>query len=241
MNQRKSKARRELSEEEIQRLVDECEAELNMTDEQWEERNKKWGEWLLKNNKIECGLTLSRDTFNLVHRAHWFTDLNYDEFVDYATRQFAMKVLKANGCDIEKAALGDISVTKSKMAPLEIDEDEKIESDTVYSYLGVVDRTYGGKYVVMIPDLNVAAYGDSEVEAFVAAEGVLTSILYSLKARSYSLPEPSDHTDMLEECQGWGFVYSLPLSIFQSIEEYQNGTLQTLSFEQFANIMKLDI
>lgn len=240
MPNQKSKVK-EISEYEIQKLIDEYEAYENMTDEQFQEHLKKEAEWLFKNNKIQCVFTLNRDTHNLVNRAHWFTDLVFDEFIDYAARQFALKVLKANGCDAESAAHDWISVDESKMGPLEINEDEKLDDNSVYSYLGLIDRTLGGKFVVMIPDLNVAAFGDTEEEAFESAEGVLTSTLYSMKARNCHLPEPTDHRDELDKCLGWRFVYSLPLSVFQSIEEFRGRTLETISIDELIKSINFDV
>lgn len=70
----------DLSDEEIQKLIDEIEAVEVMSDEEYEkwfeERLRKEAEWMLNNNKIQHTSTLNRDTFNLTSRAHWFTDLD---------------------------------------------------------------------------------------------------------------------------------------------------------------------
>lgn len=239
MSCRNSKIK-QLSEDEIQKLIDELEAYENMTDEEFEEHLKERAKWLFDNNKIDCVATLNRDTHNLIHKAYWYTDLSFDDFIDYATRQFAIKVLKANGCDVKSAALDCISVDESKMGSLELDEGERLDDNSVYSYLGIIDRTLGGKYVVMIPDLGVAAFGATEEDALDSAEEVLTSTLHSMKARNCPLPEPADHRDELDRCQGWGFVYSLPLSIFQSIEEFRKGTLRTSSLSDLIKSINFD-
>lgn len=125
-----------------------------------------------------------------------------------------------------------ISVDRSKKGPLELDEGEKLNDNSVYPYLGIIDRTSGGKYVVMISDLKVAAFGDTEEEALDSAEEVLTPTLYSMKSRNCPLPKPADHCDELDRCQGWRLVHSLPLSVFQSIEEFRRGTLKTISVNE---------
>lgn len=119
-------------------------------------------------------------------------------------------------------------------------EHEEIDDNSVYSYLGIIDRTLGGKFVVMIPDLNVAAFGDTEEEALDSAEEVLTLTLYSMKARNCPLPEPADHREELDKCQGWRFIYSLPLSVFRSLEEFRKGTLQTCSLSDLINSINFD-